>query len=320
MKLRALIWAALIALMPPAAGAFAPELPAGATMTVREIQAARDVNVPVGPFSGGEVPAIRTQGRVTSEAWRISTDSLSTLQILLPLRAQLEESGFEILMECETEACGGFDFRYSIELLPEPEMHVDLGDFRYLSARREREGGEPEFITLMVSRSANNAFIQVTHVGESEISSGPAIASSKSPDAAGWNDAAQPEAGQSLAGLLQTAGWVLLDDVRFATGSAKLEEDNLASLAELAAWLKANPDKTVALVGHTDAEGSLKGNMELSKRRAKAVMERLVQDYGVPRKQLEAAGVGYLAPRASNLTPEGRSRNRRVEAILTSTR
>ena len=320
MKLRALIWAALVALAPLSAGAFAPELPAGATMTARETQAARNVGVPVAPFAGGKVQTIRTEGRVTSEAWRISTDSLTTLQILLPLRAQLEESGFEILMECETEACGGFDFRYSIDLLPEPEMHVDLGDFRYLSARRERDGNEAEFVTLMVSRSANNAFIQVTHVGPPEISPGPALASSKSPDGATWNGPTRPEAGQSLAGLLQTAGWALLEDVKFATGSAKLEKGNLASLAELAAWLKANPDKTVALVGHTDAEGSLKGNMELSKRRAKAVMERLVQDYGVPRKQLEAAGVGYLAPRASNLTPEGRTQNRRVEVILTSTR
>ncbi len=320
MKLRALIWAALIALTPLAAGAFTPELPAGATMTVREVQPARSVAVPISPFAVGEVQMLRAEGRVVSEAWRISTDSLSTLQILLPLRAQLEESGFEILMECETEACGGFDFRYSIELLPEPEMHVDLGDFRYLSARRERDGDEAEFVTLMVSRSANNAFIQVTHVGPPELSPGPALASSKSPDGAAWNGPGRPETGQSLAGMLQTAGWVLLDDVRFATGSARLEEENLASLAELAAWLKANPDKTIALVGHTDAEGSLKGNMELSMRRAKAVMERLVQDYGVPRKQLEAAGVGYLAPRASNLTPEGRNRNRRVEAILTSTR
>ena len=90
-------------------------------------------------------------------------------------------------------------------------------------------------------------------------------------------------------------------------------------MARLGAYLLANPDKTVALVGHTDAEGSLAGNIALSQRRAASVLERLVSVYGVPRSQMEAEGVGYLAPRLSNLTEEGRRKNRRVEVIMTST-
>ena len=74
------------------------------------------------------------------------------------------------------------------------------------------------------------------------------------------------------------------------------------------------------MVGHTDAEGTLSGNLELSKKRAASVLERLVSAYRVPRAQLEAAGVGYLVPRASNLTEGGRDQNRRVEVVLTSTR
>ena len=110
-----------------------------------------------------------------------------------------------------------------------------------------------------------------------------------------------------------------LDDLSFATGSSDLSEGQYASLARLAAYLLANPDKTVALVGHTDSEGSIAGNIALSKRRAASVLERLVSVYDVPRRQMEAEGVGYLSPRASNLTAEGRVKNRRVEVILTST-
>jgi len=91
------------------------------------------------------------------------------------------------------------------------------------------------------------------------------------------------------------------------------------SLTELADYLKANPEKRVALVGHTDAEGSLAGNISLSKRRAASVMDRLINDLGVNPGQLEAEGIGYLAPIASNQTDDGRTRNRRVEAILVST-
>jgi len=90
------------------------------------------------------------------------------------------------------------------------------------------------------------------------------------------------------------------------------------TLTTLANYLKAQPNRKIALVGHTDAEGSLQGNIALSRQRARAAMQRLIE-LGVPRAQLEAEGVGYLAPMANNLTEEGRTQNRRVEAILTST-
>ena len=75
----------------------------------------------------------------------------------------------------------------------------------------------------------------------------------------------------------------------------------------------------MVLVGHTDAEGALEGNIALSKRRATAVMERLVSVYGVEAAQVSADGVGFLSPLASNLTADGRAQNRRVEVVLTST-
>jgi OOP family OmpA-OmpF porin len=76
----------------------------------------------------------------------------------------------------------------------------------------------------------------------------------------------------------------------------------------------------VVLVGHTDASGGLAGNTALSRARAASVRDRLMAEYAVPAAQITAEGVGYLAPRATNKTEDGRARNRRVEAILTSTR
>ena len=119
---------------------------------------------------------------------------------------------------------------------------------------------------------------------------------------------------------LHQIGVAVLDDLVFGSGSATLTEGDYASLAAVAAWLQANPAGTVALVGHTDASGSLAGNIALSERRAEALAEVLIDTHGADRARVIAEGVGFLAPRATNQTEEGRQKNRRVEVIVTSTR
>jgi outer membrane protein OmpA-like peptidoglycan-associated protein len=58
----------------------------------------------------------------------------------------------------------------------------------------------------------------------------------------------------------------------------------------------------------------------LSERRAEAAAQVLIDRYGVDRDRVTAKGVGFLAPRATNQTEEGRQKNRRVEVVVTSTR
>jgi len=98
------------------------------------------------------------------------------------------------------------------------------------------------------------------------------------------------------------------------------EHGTAATLAaieeELAAFLNERPDAVVALVGHTDAIGSLDSNVSLSLQRARSVRNRLVEAHGVQSRQVTVQGVGYLAPRATNETEPGRMLNRRVEVVL----
>ena len=131
----------------------------------------------------------------------------------------------------------------------------------------------------------------------------------------GDEDAAQ----RYFAQALEATGAVALDDLAFEPGSSRLGPGDFASLAELADFLRASPERRVVLVGHTDASGSLAANTALSRARATAVRDRLIADFAVPAGQVSAEGAGYLAPRDTNLTEEGRARNRRVEVILTST-
>jgi len=241
-----------------------------------------------------------------------------------PLRAQAEAEGFEILFQCQTDGCGGFDFRFATDVLAAPSMHVDLGDFLFVAAIREQPGtGETELLSLFVSRSAGAGHVQITWLGPRE--NAAALAQTGRVPTRAAPDQGTDRAGQitdlvgDVADDLDSHGRAILSDLAFETGSAQLGAGEFASLAALAAYLRAHPDRRVALVGHTDSVGGLEGNIALSRRRAGSVLERLVEAHGIPRRQLDAEGMGYLAPLASNLSEDGREANRRVEVIITST-
>ncbi|PKP75249.1 MAG: OmpA family protein [Alphaproteobacteria bacterium HGW-Alphaproteobacteria-6] len=328
-----LLGATVLGAMPgtaPAAPTLA--LPAEAIRTTEAVAAPGSYALPTGPWADGRISTRQTEGTVTSTAWRIGRPGITTLGLLAPLRDQLVGEGFRILFECDTEACGGFDFRYDLAVLPEPEMHVDLGDFRFLSAERTGPKGT-DYIGLLVSRSSSSGFVQMTRVGGA--GDAPVALASVDPDAslllaarAGPGATPPPLPKDALfspdattfAARLESQGVVALDDLAFDSGAGTLEEGTFASLDALAAYLESHPDRRIVLVGHTDATGALAANVALSRRRAEAVAERLTGDYGVDPARLSAEGVGYLGPRASNLTDAGRRMNRRVEAMLASTR
>lgn len=283
-----------------------------ATLTRSETEEFASYNLPVGPFQDGSTPTLVAEGPREILAWKVQSASGTTLGVADNLRRQIEAVGFELLYECETDACGGFDFRFQTEVLHEPDMHVDLGDYRYIAAQR-LGGAVPEYVSLFISRSDTLGYVQLIRVGgqdatPTQTTTAPAPAAQRT----------APQIRTPLIERLETLGSAILQDVQFETGSSALEGQDYATLTTLAAYLKAQPDRRIALVGHTDAEGSLQGNIALSRQRARAAMQQLI-DLGVPQAQLEADGVGYLAPIASNLTEEGRTKNRRVEAILTST-
>lgn len=302
------------------------QFPAPATASGERREALTSYSVPVGPWQGGAISATATEGVFDQTAWKIAAPGLTTLQILAPLRDQIATAGFETVFECETTACGGFDFRYGTDILPEPQMHVDLGDFRFLAAHRDGPQGD-DWLTLMVSRSADTGFVQLTTIGPAPLGSPDLTVSTKSPfDPSIAPDAAQTPTTQIAAEppspmvAALTAGQPFaLDDLIFPSGKATLTAGDYPSLQALAEWLAANPTASVELVGHTDASGPADANIALSLARAEATRTALVA-LGTDSARLATRGAGPAEPRATNATPEGRAQNRRVEVILTSTR
>lgn len=294
------------------------DFPSTPTLVAEEIVERAAFAVPKGPFDAetGKIDTISATDGMTVRAWRFPADGMTTGAMASDIAAQLSADGFEILFQCESWDCGGFDFRYAIDVLPEPDMHVDLGDFQFISARRIRDG-KPEYRCIVISRGGDFGYVQMTQVGGIDEMPATTVVATKSAPTAEMADIADVSAPTTgIAAALEMNGRLVLDDIHFATGSSELSAPAPDSLAALADYLKAHPDRRVVLVGHTDAEGSRAANLEISRRRAAAVARVLVGEFGVPSTRIAAEGAGYLAPRSSNLTPEGRALNRRVEAVV----
>ena len=118
------------------------------------------------------------------------------------------------------------------------------------------------------------------------------------------------QAQQTERGIVLTLG-----DVLFDTGRAELKSGAFSTVDRLATFLRENPERRVAIEGHTDAVGSDTSNLSLSQRRADAVRAALVSR-GIDGTRITAQGMGEAVPVASNDTAEGRQRNRRVEVII----
>jgi outer membrane protein OmpA-like peptidoglycan-associated protein len=105
------------------------------------------------------------------------------------------------------------------------------------------------------------------------------------------------------------------EGILFDVDSAAIRASLQADLRALARNLQAYPNTTVDVIGHTDNTGSAQYNQDLSARRAQAVAGVLLEA-GVAPARVRAFGRGETEPVASNLTPEGRQQNRRVEVVI----
>ncbi len=110
----------------------------------------------------------------------------------------------------------------------------------------------------------------------------------------------------------------LPQDITFDTDSATVRPSLRSDLNKVAGNLLEYPDSSVQVIGHTDNEGSAEYNLGLSQKRSNSVADILQSD-GVTYDRLQISGRGEEQPIASNLTPEGRAQNRRVEIVVIPT-
>ncbi len=103
--------------------------------------------------------------------------------------------------------------------------------------------------------------------------------------------------------------------IGFAVAAATLEADAEPIIDDLAQAASDCPDTVIEIAGHTDSDGSASANETLSRERASAVRDALVER-GVEAERLRAVGYGQTRPIAPNDTPENKARNRRIELVV----
>lgn len=105
-------------------------------------------------------------------------------------------------------------------------------------------------------------------------------------------------------------------EVLFDFDKANVKDGSYADIQNLAEFMKQYPQLTTTVEGHTDSVGPEAYNQKLSERRAGAVRQVLVEQYGVEAERVSSVGYGETRPIADNSTQEGRALNRRVEAAV----
>ncbi|WKA29767.1 OmpA family protein [Bradyrhizobium roseum] len=259
---------------------------------VKDFDAAR---VQAAVFRDGQpTDARRLEGRITRIAYRTNPGP-SILEVSRNFETQLAKAGFETLLACDTDACGGIPFSEGIDALPIPQMWVDGFNYRYFSGRKA-EGGRETFVGLTVSENNREIYAQLVIAEVRAIEN-------KMVDAT------------VMAKGLRETGRIALYGIYFDTDRAEVKPESRPTLEQIAKLLNANVGLNVFIVGHTDNQGPYAYNLDLSRRRAEAIAAELVKNYGIGAPRLRTAGVGLLAPAGSNATEAGRALNRRVELV-----
>ena len=274
----------------PGIGRFAGSVITG--YQVKDFDAAR---LQAAPFKDGKPTAERRlEGRITRIAYR-SNPGPSILEVSRNFETQLAKAGFETLVACDTDACGGIPFTEAVDALPMPQMWIDGFNYRYYAGRKA-EGGRETYAAVLVSKSNDDIYAQlvVAVVGAMENK--------------------MIDAGAMAKGLRET-GHIALYGIYFDTDKAVIKPESRPTLEEIAKLLRAQPQLTVFIVGHTDSQGTYEYNADLSRKRAEAVAAELAKSYKIATTRLKTAGVGFLAPIGSNATDDGRALNRRVELV-----
>ena len=91
--------------------------------------------------------------------------------------------------------------------------------------------------------------------------------------------------------------------------------ESIVELGKLLEFMQENTEVKIRIEGHTDSEGDIQYNMNLSERRAKAVMDYLLAN-SISLNRLSYKGYGESSPVSDNSSTQGRARNRRIEIVV----
>jgi outer membrane protein OmpA-like peptidoglycan-associated protein len=271
--------------------------------------------------------AVEVEGALTRIAYVLPADR-SPLEVLRNYEDVLKAAGGEVLFTCKGEDCGGDPHRSSnggggdsslmMYFVMEAQLKdaefsngkcalaSRLDDQRFSTVKVPQSGGDA-YVTVhtfkvsddLYCKALNNRTVALIHVLEPKPRDQKMVVVKAS----------------DMAKQIDASGRIALYGLFFDTDKAEVKPESNPTLTEIAALLNSNPKLAILIVGHTDNQGAYDYNLDLSRRRADAVVRALVAGFKADGKRLRPAGVGMLAPAAPNDAEDGRAKNRRVEIV-----
>ena len=242
----------------------------------------------------------------------------SSLEVLRNYQASLKAKGFSDLFVCQTSdgSCylkraghvtttAPYDFANALDA--SPELPKYKGDFvrnyfgtnaRYLLARLARPQGDV-YVSIALAEG-NRESLAIVRVIETKSMDAGKIAF---------------VGADAMRSAIADTGHIALYGIQFDFDKAVVKPESQPTLDAIAKLLAGDAELHIAVVGHTDGQGTANYNMDLSQRRARAVVAALTQEYGIDATRLSARGAGATQPLAPNDSEEGRAKNRRVELV-----
>ena len=251
--------------------------------------------------------ALEPEGQISRIRYKAPAGRTS-LEVFRNYEEALKAAGFQILYSCTKAACGDGDTfaqtLYGVGALP---LTLNQKNQAFLSAKLARASGT---MYLRLFTIENESWASEARTAQGQVIAQLDIVESKAME--GGMVTVDAEA---MRKALQEAGRVALYGIHFDSGKAEVKPESRSTLDEIAKLLAADASMRLLVVGHTDTEGSMSGNRELSEQRAAAVVQELVTERGIAQSRLTPMGVGFAAPVATNRTTDGKTRNRRVELV-----
>jgi len=285
----------------------------GAKMVGYEVKEYDEVTLAAGKWVNKSFEkTIPLEGKYTRIAYDFPKER-SALEVMRNYQAALEKAGLKVLFACAKDTCGrdfgdwfvdkqvGDNFIKGSSDNWAP-FNYGRNDERYLVAQGIASNGTPVHVAVysVAPVQDQNGGIYVQIVEGKAMEQGKVSASLNAAD---------------MAKGIAAEGRVAVYGLYFDTDKSDIKPESKAALGEMAKLMQQNPQLKVYIVGHTDNQGQLAHNLDLSQKRAEAVVKALSGDYKVDARRLSAKGVASYSPVASNDNDAGREKNRRVELV-----
>jgi OmpA-OmpF porin, OOP family len=270
----------------------------------------------------------RLEGRHTRLVYLLP-EGRSPLEVVHSYRDEIERSGGKGVFECADAACGGEPTygmfgggsRTTLAMfLQAPETVSDA--YRSIAwCARDDKHADQRYLATEVPAQSMHVSVHAYRIVAPDVGPPCALLNGRTIAVVDVIDGKPRESRMvtvsaiEMAGAIEGSGSVAVYGILFDFNEATVKSESAPALTEIAKYLASSPETKVLIVGHTDNVGSYAFNLDLSQRRAAAVVDALTAQHRIARERMTPIGVSFASPVASNRDEAGRAKNRRVALV-----